>query len=60
MKKKPKDKAYLESASKYPASDIQRAPKAPAKPGAPDDGLFPTDGGSAWPADAGMAADAGT
>ncbi|GEM_PF-982864 len=57
MKKKPKDKPYLESAAKYPASDVQRAPKAAAKPGAPDDGLFP-DGGSAWPADSGTS-DAG-
>lgn len=60
MKKKPKDKAYLESAAKYPASDVQRAPKAPARPGEPSDGLFPADGGSAWPADGGTAEDAGT
>ena len=60
LKKKPKDKPYLDSASKYPASDVQRAPKAAAKPGAPDDGLFPPDGGSAWPADGGTGADAGT
>ncbi len=60
LKKKPKDKPYLESAAKYPASDVQRAPKAPVKPGAPDDGLFPPDGGSAWPTDGGMSPDAGT
>lgn len=32
-KKKPKDKPYLDSAAKYPASDVQRAPKlaAPAE-----------------------------
>ena len=59
MKKKPKDKPYLDSASKYPASDVQRAPRAPKKAGAPDDGLFPTDGGSAWPSDGGTA-DAGS
>ena len=59
LKKKPKDKPYLDSAAKYPASDVQRAPKGPKKPGATDDGLFPADGGSAWPADGGMP-DAGT
>jgi hypothetical protein len=31
LKKKPKDKPYLDSAGKYPASDIQHAPKAPEK-----------------------------
>lgn len=29
-KKKPKDKPYLDGAAKYPASDVQRAPKLPA------------------------------
>ena len=60
MKKKPKDKAYLATAAKYPASDIQRAPKAPTKPGELAAGPSPTDGGSVVPVDAGMAADAGS
>ncbi len=47
LKKKPKDKPYLDSAAKYPASDVQRAPKAATKPGSAEDG------GSAYPADAG-------
>lgn len=54
MKKKPKDKPYLENASKYPASDIQRAPKGAAKAGE-----GPADGGTAEPADGGVP-DAGT
>ncbi len=60
MKKKPKDKPYLLTAASYPASDVQRAPRAAKKPGVPDDGLFPPDGGSAWPTDAGVSADGGT
>ncbi len=39
MKKKPKDKPYLESAAKYPASDIQHPPKpGDKKPEAADGG----------------------
>lgn len=56
MKKKPKDKAYLEAAAKYPASDIQRAPKGPAS--ASDGGTDGADGGTT-DADAGVP-DAGT
>lgn len=36
LKKKPKDKGYLESAAKYPASDVQRAPKAESTPEVPE------------------------
>ena len=32
LKKKPKEKPFLDSAAKYPASDVQRAPKPEAAP----------------------------
>lgn len=46
LKKKPKDKPYLDSASKYPASDVQHPPKPGDKP--PES---PADGGTPAPAE---------
>jgi hypothetical protein len=60
MKKKPKDKPYLDSAANYPASDVQRAPHDPKKAAMAGDGGTPMDADGGMPADAGMATDAGT